>query len=357
VEALECLKAAGYDGHVFVPEARGGLWAEEYDDQIAWETKFLKAADVILFWLPRDLHGSKKEGNGSPMPGLTTNDEWGVWKDSGKVVLGCPEWADKVRYQKHSAEELQVPQASTLQATVDLALKKVGAGAPRSGPWDPQVPHFIWTRQDFQLWYQSQVQAGNIVKDVDVKQTFWVGKNKDHLFLYILQPTVHITEEGRDKVIECVIFRPDISTVCLYKRMGSDLTATKIVLVREFRTAVRNEGGLVYELPGGSSSEDGKNPLQAAVDEVSEELGLRINPARLKSHGSRQMGATLVSYHSHLYSVELTEEELAKLEADTSVHGEDGEERITIHVKPLADILAENLVDWPMLGMIFGSFT
>src|SRR5690606_7364487 len=69
-EALRLLEELGYDGHVFIPEPQGGFWAENYINQVEWEEEFLKAADVILFWVPRDVKGNHPEGNGSPMPGL-----------------------------------------------------------------------------------------------------------------------------------------------------------------------------------------------------------------------------------------------------------------------------------------------
>jgi hypothetical protein len=54
-EALRLLAAAGFDGVVFVPEPRDGAWARDYHGQIAWEEAHLHMADVVLFWLPREL--------------------------------------------------------------------------------------------------------------------------------------------------------------------------------------------------------------------------------------------------------------------------------------------------------------
>lgn len=75
---------------VFVPEPReSGAWPE-YDAQRTWELYWGDRCDVVLFWIPR----------GPGMIGLTTNDEWGRWKDSGRVVLGTPPDAEHVRYQR-----------------------------------------------------------------------------------------------------------------------------------------------------------------------------------------------------------------------------------------------------------------
>lgn len=354
-EALRFLEELGYDGHVFIPEPQGGFWAENYINQVEWEEEFLKAADVVLFWVPRDMKGTHEDGNGSPMPGLTTNDEWGVWKYSGKVVWGAPAGADHVSYQKHYAKKLGIPMADTLKGTLELAVKKVGDGAPRSGV-AATIPAFIWTRSEFAAWYDSQTRSGNEVRKVEVPWAFWVGPKRDRLFLYVTHVTVYVEEEAREKSNEMILFRPDISTVLLY-RTAKPLLDTKIVLVKEFRSPVRNSESFVFELPGGSSPEAGVDPNQTASDEVREELGIIIEPSRFKSHGSRQMGATLAGYHSHLFSAELTEEEVAHLEADTEVHGADDEERTYAQVVTIRTILENDLMDWSMLGMVFGAFS
>lgn len=65
---------------VFVPEPRdGGRWPD-YDGERRWELYWGDRVDAVVFWIPR----------GPGLPGLTTNDEWGRWKDSGRTVLGTP---------------------------------------------------------------------------------------------------------------------------------------------------------------------------------------------------------------------------------------------------------------------------
>lgn len=344
-EALALLEQHGFDGHVFIPEPDPETtegWAEDYMRQLRWEEEGLKRADIIVFWVPRDLTGAR---GGPPLPGFTTNDEWGAWKASGKVVWGSPPWADHVRYQRRYAERLGVPIATTLDKTLQNALEKMGDGAERQGG-EATVPLMVWRREDFQSWYQSQKDCGNTLNRADVVWTFWVGENRQRLFLYALHADVHIAKEGRDKKIEVLVVRPDISTVCLHR-------GDKVVLVREFRTPVRNSESYVYELPGGSSLRPGIDARTTAAEEVFEETGLRVDPSRLKPHGGRQMGATLCAYHAYLFSCELTQAELDRLEADHSVHGEPGgEERTTIVVKTLSEIRQEDLADWPTLGMI-----
>ena len=94
--ALELLAARGYDGVVFVPEDADGSRRFDYSDQVGWETEGLELADVIVFWIPREL---------DTLPGFTTNVEWGMWLNSGKCVLGAPADAPKLRFlrrQHHS---------------------------------------------------------------------------------------------------------------------------------------------------------------------------------------------------------------------------------------------------------------
>jgi hypothetical protein len=157
-QAIELFEAAGFDGVIFTPESRGGLWRSNYLDQVEWEEKHLHMADCILFWVPRDL---------TTMPALTTNTEWGVWYDSGKAVFGAPPEAAKVRYQKYYADKLQLPLLDTLADTVSGAVAHIGAGALRHGG-ETAVPLHIWQTERFQCWHQEQVALGQQLVDARV---------------------------------------------------------------------------------------------------------------------------------------------------------------------------------------------
>jgi len=113
-QAIKALQGLGFEGSVFVPEQSDGEWKNSYIDQIEWEERCLSIASVIAFWVPRDI----KNG----MPAFTTNDEWGFWKSSGKVVWGSPNGADKVRYQLYYAEKYGVPISDTLEGTMKNAI-------------------------------------------------------------------------------------------------------------------------------------------------------------------------------------------------------------------------------------------
>ncbi|HLK60885.1 MAG TPA: nucleoside 2-deoxyribosyltransferase domain-containing protein, partial [Chthonomonadaceae bacterium] len=150
-EALELLAASGYDGVVFVPEPRDGIWQGDYEEQIAWEEACLHRADCILFWVPRDLQ---------TLPAFTTNVEFGVWHASGKVVFGAPDEAPKNTYLKYYAAKCHVPTADSLVDSVAAALKMIGPGALRRGG-EREIPFGIWKTASFQQWYRAQTQAGN----------------------------------------------------------------------------------------------------------------------------------------------------------------------------------------------------
>lgn len=84
-KAIELFSDLGFAGTIFIPELRSGPSSEfEYDKQIDWEHEALEKADVILFWIPRNLVN---------MPGFTTNIEFGYWlaKNPKKLIVGSPD--------------------------------------------------------------------------------------------------------------------------------------------------------------------------------------------------------------------------------------------------------------------------
>lgn len=107
--ALELLSQAPC---VFIPEPLEG-YTPDYMTQVRWEWAALELATTIMFWVPRDLQR---------LPGFTTNVEFGLWAASGKCILGAPLNAPKIKYLFAVAERFNIPTATTLQATIDLAL-------------------------------------------------------------------------------------------------------------------------------------------------------------------------------------------------------------------------------------------
>lgn len=347
-ECLELLEQHGYDGVVFVPEPPGGDRFGDYDSQVEWEAMGLQMADVILFWVPRDLE---------TMPAFTTNVEWGMWYDSGKAVWGAPSAAPKNTYLTYYAKKSGAPVCSSLTETVSTTLKLIGEGAERHGS-ERDVPLIIWRRNEFQNWYAGQKRAGH---RLDGAELIWHFRGRPNLplFCWILRVNVHLPDEGRNKAGEFFLTRMDASAVLAW-RPAAELLDSEIVLIREFRSAAALGDAYVWELPGGSACEDERggecnqsSPRQQAAEELSEETGITIDVARFQHIASRQSAATLLTHQIHLFAVELAEAEVQSFRDQAGiVHGENASERCTVHVLTLREVLAHKSIDWSQLGMI-----
>ena len=90
-EALKILEELGYDGIVYVPEREFDDRNFDYNNQVWWEREALHNANVVLFWIPRDI---------KTMPAFTTNVEFGYWisKNKDKVLYGRPDDSKKNKY-------------------------------------------------------------------------------------------------------------------------------------------------------------------------------------------------------------------------------------------------------------------
>ncbi|MDB4278092.1 NUDIX hydrolase [Deltaproteobacteria bacterium] len=344
---------------VFVPEDEHGKWEHSYIDQVEWEQRGLHFADVVMFWVPRDL---------TWMPGFTTNVEFGYWAQSAKVVLGHPKEAPKTRYLDWMADHHSVPVADTLMDTCQQVVELwPGEGTDRSGG-QRYVPLHVWNTQMYQDWYAALVKAGNRLDEAQVRWVFHMPK-LGKVFSWVLWVKVWIAKEERYKENEWVFARSDISTIVMYRSAVAgaahepgewpvdELLDTEVILVREFRSPVRNDAGFVYEVPGGSSPSKDQDPLQVASEEVHEETGLIIPKDRFVALGSRQLAATLSAHHAHLFAVELTEEEMVQAKA-LALAGEafgleEDSERTYVEVRTVREMVHTELVDWSMLGMIF----
>ena len=101
-----------FSGVVFVPEPFLG----DYQEQIRWEDTMLHNAQVVVFWVPRDL---------KDLPGFTTNIEFGQWMNHPSkkpIVLGYPKYTPKMRYLHFKADQYKIPVFHTLEETLDRAL-------------------------------------------------------------------------------------------------------------------------------------------------------------------------------------------------------------------------------------------
>lgn len=109
-EMIKLLRDNKYQGDILIPEKRGNYLDYDYLTQTRWEVKHLNLANIILFWIPREL---------KTMPAFTTNIEFGEWMHSGKCILSYPIDAPKMRYLKIRADDLKIPVYHTMEETVD----------------------------------------------------------------------------------------------------------------------------------------------------------------------------------------------------------------------------------------------
>lgn len=89
IEALQILERLKFEGVVLVPERSNKEAQFDYDDQVDWEDEGLQGVNLIVCWVPRQL---------PLLMGLTTNFEIGRYLDSGRLIYGRPNDADKIRY-------------------------------------------------------------------------------------------------------------------------------------------------------------------------------------------------------------------------------------------------------------------
>ena len=348
---LEILASSGYDGHVFVPEPREGKWNQDYDKQVEWEKLCLEVSDRIIAWVPRDL---------KTMPAFTTNVEFGRYVNDGKLIYGRPDGTPKNQYLDWLYKDCTGRDPST---TMEELVDQVTGlqGMPRSGGCR-YVPLDIYNKPMFADWLAEQHAVGNRLDKAKVLWKFVIPKI-NFLFSYVLWVRVWIEEEQRYKENEYIFSRSDISTILPFwlDVKSNDLLATKVVLIKEFRSPVRNSSGFVHELPGGSSFKKKENALEIASDELKEETGLEIPANRFKQVFSRQLASTLSTHKSVLFSVALTDEELEKAEelaASKQAFGvAEDTERTYVEVKTLRDIFKTDEVDWSMIGMIFNGIS
>lgn len=347
IEAVKILQDIGFDGDVFIPipknKFEGGMdevtWT--YLNQIQWECESREIADRIVFWVPRDIKGG--------MPGFTTNVEFGEDLGKGKVVYGRPDNAEKCRYLDQRYEGFSNITHNSLRSLLEESIKQLGTGELRTGG-EVFVPLDIWNTVQFKNWYKNLKLAGNTLIECKVLNEFRLP-NKN-IFSFTLHVNIWINSEQRHKSNEFVFFRKSISSVLAYHK---EVNETYIVLVKEFRSPVNNSEGFVYELPSGSNF-DGIEALENAQHELEEETGIRIDDStRFSLVSERQIAATLCTYMSNLYTVELTEKEFALAKQNTQAFGVlDESEKTYIQIVPLSK-LNKYKVDYSTLGMIYES--
>jgi ADP-ribose pyrophosphatase YjhB (NUDIX family) len=344
-EALRLLGELGFTDAVIIPEPRDGGWRRSYDDQVDWEAAMRARADLVVFWTPREL---------AAMPGFTTNVEFGEDYDSCRCLYGRPPGAPKRRYLDARWKEATGREPhDSLAGLLAEAVALLGEGAERRGA-ERDVPLSVWRSPPFAEWRKALDAAGHRLAAFRLRHALPAGKRHPSapLFGFLAWAAVGVAGEDRIKANEVFFARPDVAAVAPVFDPGGP--QAEVFLVREYRLAGRNPSGFVLEVPGGSSREVHLTPRAIALEELSEELGLAVDPARLVGLGSRQSAPTLASHHTHLFALELTAEEAAWLRAladSGRVLGADKEERIRIVRQPLAGSFEPSL-DWASIGML-----
>lgn len=113
------MKEMGFKGTILTPETKIYKDNYNYDLQVEWEDEGLSKADIIVFWIPREL----KE-----MPGFTTNVEFGEWMKSGKVILGYPKGTVKINYLDYKARKFGVPVFHETKDVISEVINKINKG-------------------------------------------------------------------------------------------------------------------------------------------------------------------------------------------------------------------------------------
>lgn len=345
-EAITFLQNIGYDGVVFIPEFENANLNTtqnfDYSEQIEWEDKCMSISDKIVFWIARDL--DKKTF------GLTSNVEYGKFMNSGKVFLGFPKKADKMRYLEHYAKKLNIPIYNDMKRLLIDVNESIGDGADRSGT-NVLIPLDVWNHQGFKNWHKAVYDAGNSIDDIKTEYVKYIG---DNIFFITICAKIYIRDENRYKENDIAFIRSDISTCVLFRKDKNDILNSDIVLVKEFRTPVNNVTGKVWEIAGGSSFKSDISAFNIIVSEIQEELGISIDSERLIYHQARQLQSTTLTHKTHLYYCELNDAEIDYLISQKNVvKGNISEtERTYTEVVKLSSILDTEVVDWSNLGQI-----
>jgi len=371
-EVYRILEELGYDGIVYDPEHKSAPDQREVDyngaAQIKWEVEALYRADLIVAWIPRQF---------PDMPALTSNIEMGEWFKSGKMLLGYPQGTERMGYITFRGTEWlaeayrwEVPVYHSLVAMLQAALARLGAGALRHGS-ETAGPLEIWQDKTFQSWYCSQQLGGHRLEDFRVEYVYYRKSDDDgrpKRRVWAIRPKVRVAGEGRIKDNELVIGRPAVVSVLMYFPHGDYVTDWRIVLVKEFRSAVMNHRGTIYELPGGSiepldGTHDEKTILLSAMREVEEEVGLKLDASRMIASDARQTMATLVACDNHLFFYELDQWEIKKLRSlaakESSGQIKDNAESTICQIVTVGEAISNDCaipLDWVNMGMVMKLF-
>jgi 8-oxo-dGTP pyrophosphatase MutT (NUDIX family) len=340
------------EGTVYVsPEPPEGCTGEQLADQWKLEQYFLARADVVLFWMDRNMPNR---------PGLTTNWEAGEryrlpWAFMGGPVEGYQ--TTRNRYPLKRWEALGRTWAFTMAAIVDQVStwyarqQKESTFATLAPVQDTPVPLSVRLSRDFGSWHRRIEQAGNLLKDFDVRWAYGVGPGERILFSWAAQVDIEVPSEQRNKTNEFVYSRREFSSIALFSRGPAGV---RILLAGEFRSPM---GDIYWGLPAGSSFSPTKTPQQIAAAELEEETGIAFPVENFKFAGSIPVAAVIAGTETSLWSIEVSDEDMDAVDAATQgkTFGVVEEtERTYPRVFPLNGLPPMDAVN---LGLIFKAIT
>ena len=345
-QVIQYLKSINWSGTIYYPE-NGSVTDYSIEERINWEQSALNRADIILFWIPRDL--TVDSTGQAKMLALTTNIEFGLYLHSNKIVVGGNQVNNE--YIEYSCKQQQIPFFTDLNQAIQHMVNILADGAIRHDG-ECSVPLFIWNHPEFINWYKSLKAAGNTLINLENIFSFIMPIAKK-LFMWICKVKIYVAKENRIKENEFVVSRTNTAAAVLYYKDNNDIN---IVLVKEFRSPVNNDEGFVYDLPSGSSD----NPqlaINTVINEVKEETGFNMNPLKVKAIQSRQTVSTLLANKVHAYKYQLDDIEFNEIkQLANTMHGNiEATEQTYIEIKTINDILENNLVDWNNLGIILSA--
>lgn len=179
---------------VFVPEARN--WQPLKYDHHQWEDHWLSIADVICFWVPRDMQR---------LPGMNTNIEFGRWEKSGRFIFGAPPDAVSVDYLRECAAREGAAVADSIEQTVAACMAMIGPGALRSGG-HRDVPLLLWRAPAFQLWLETRAAHG---KSLRGGRLLWVHDIRPGIGPQYWAFRAELSEFDGEQTTTAVVVRPD----------------------------------------------------------------------------------------------------------------------------------------------------
>lgn len=111
---ISALEKKGFKGSIYAPENRVLGSPYDFNKQISWEVKGLNKANLVVFWIPRNL---------KDMPAFTTNIEFGEFMHSNKIVVGFPPESVNNRYIGKRCKMHKIPLFDSIEKMVNYICK------------------------------------------------------------------------------------------------------------------------------------------------------------------------------------------------------------------------------------------